>query len=53
VNKRFIADFDDETDEEVYKQHKPRQLAAEHRVKKMRQEKDDGRKKRQPRRRLD
>jgi hypothetical protein len=53
VNKRFYADLDEEMDEEVYRHHKPRQLASEHRIRKMRQEKEEGRRKRQIRRRMD
>jgi hypothetical protein len=51
VNRRFFTDLDEEMDEEVFKYHKPRQLAAEHRVRKMRQEREEGREKRHARRR--
>jgi hypothetical protein len=46
-------DLDDEQEDEVYRYRKPRELAAEHRIRKMRQEREGDRKKRQIRRRID
>ncbi|MEJ2307911.1 MAG: hypothetical protein P8Z31_03285 [Gammaproteobacteria bacterium] len=51
MNRHFYADLDEEMDEEIFKSQKPRQLAAEHRVRKMRQEREEGRKKRHAKRR--
>jgi hypothetical protein len=46
-------DLDDEQEDELYRYRKPRELAAEHRIRKMRQEREGDRKKRQIRRRID
>ncbi|MGD8236055.1 MAG: hypothetical protein PVG47_01025 [Chromatiales bacterium] len=46
-------DVDDEFEEEVYRYRKPRDMAAEHKIRKMRQEREGDRKKRTVRRRID
>ncbi len=46
-------DLDDELEDEVYRYRKSRDMAAEHRIRKMRQEREGDRKKRQVRRRID
>ncbi|MDX1345159.1 MAG: hypothetical protein R3179_04600 [Sedimenticolaceae bacterium] len=54
-NRRDYVDLgdDDESEEEIYRYRKPRELVAEHKIRKMRQEREEGRKKRQVRRRID
>lgn len=54
-NRRYSVDFDtdDELEEEVYRYRRPRQAEAEHRVRKMRQEREEGNRKRQERRRIE
>jgi len=54
-NRRYSMDFDtdDELEEEVYRYRKPRQAEANHHVRKMRQEREEGNRKRQERRRIE
>ena len=52
-NRRDYMDLDDAFEDEVYRYRKPRDMAAEHRIRKMRQEREEDSKKRQIRRRID
>jgi hypothetical protein len=54
-NRRDYVDLedDDELEDEVFRYRKPRELAAEHKIRKMRQEREGDRKKRQIRRRIE
>jgi hypothetical protein len=52
-NRRDYMDLDDAFEDEVCRYRKPRDMAAEHRIRKMRQEREEDSKKRQIRRRID